>query len=339
MTDDIDTVLKTCFETDFNNMGPCFKEAFSVGRALYGQKIAFYAPGMVHFETEFYTATDPWRFPSISVTGTYCALHCDHCNGQLLETMIPATTPEALWEACMKINDHGGKGVLISGGSTPRGNTPMEKFVPTIKRVKDELDLDIVVHTGIVYPDTIEKLSTAGIDGAMLDIIGSNDTIKEVYHLDLTTDAFDESLSLLEDYGIPMMPHIVVGLHYGQLHGEDNAIRMIAKYRPESVIVVAFKPLDHTPMEQTIPATPEDIIRVILGARLVIREFPVVLGCARPHGEHRRTTDRLAIRAGVNGIAYPTEEAYYFAKELGLEPVMSNECCSLMSKTLNYGME
>ncbi len=334
MNRNTDALLKSCFETEFDQLEDCFREAYSVGRTHFDSKIAFYAPGMVHFETEFYSATDPWRFPSISVTGTHCALNCEHCNGQLLETMIPALTPEALWETCMKIKDHGGKGALISGGSTPRGNTPMEKFVPTIKRVKNELDLDIVVHTGVVYPDTVEKLAVAGIDGAMLDIIGSDDTIREVYHLDLTTSAFDKSLSLLEEYGVPMMPHIIAGLHYGQLHGEDNAIKMIAKYNPESVIIVAFKPLDHTPMEQTIPASPTDIARVILAARLVISKFPVVLGCARPHGEHRRITDRLAIRAGVNGIAYPTEEAYHFAKQLGLDIVFSDECCSLMTKTL-----
>ena len=334
MTDNIESVLKTCFEDDFANLTSYFDEAFAISRARFANKIAFYAPGMVHFETEFYTATDPWRFPSISVTGTHCSLNCEHCNGQLLETMIAATSPEALWEACVKVKERGGHGCLISGGSTSRGNTPMDQFIPTIKRVKDELGLDIVVHTGVVYPDTIEGLSTAGIDGAMLDIIGSDDTIREIYHLDLKAEAFDRSMELLEAYDVPMMPHIVVGLHHGRLHGEDNAIRMISKYKPESVIIVAFKPLDHTPMSGTVPSSPTDIARVILATRLVIREYPVVLGCARPHGEHRRTTDRLAIQAGVNGIAYPTEEAYHFAKELGLDVVMSDECCSLMSKTL-----
>jgi len=61
---------------------------------------------------------------------------------------------------------------------------------------------------------------------------------------------------------------------------------------------------------------------------------PVILGCARPHGEHRRETDILCIKAGVNGIAYPTEEGYYYAKELGLEITMSDKCCSLMDEVL-----
>jgi uncharacterized radical SAM superfamily protein len=130
------------------------------------------------------------------------------------------------------------------------------------------------------------------------------------------------------------MPHIVVGLYYGQMQGEANAIRIISKHNPSSVIIVAFKPLDETPMENVIPSSPMDIARVILGTRLAIPDKPVILGCARPHGEHRRETDRLAIRAGVNGIAYPTEEGYEFAKSLGLHMEMSNKCCSLMDDIL-----
>lgn len=328
----IDQIIDEVFSASEDELIPVFEKAYAISRAQFSDKITFHAPGMVHFDTEFYTATDPYRFPSISVSGSQCSLNCEHCNGQLLETMISATTPEKLWAACQKVKDRGGKGCLISGGSTARGNTPMEKFIPTIKRVKRELGIDVVVHTGIVYPDTVKGLAEAEIDGAMLDIIGSDETMKEIYHLDLKADVFDTSMALLEEHGIPMMPHIVVGLHHGKLLGEANAIKMISKYDPSSVIVVAFMPLDNTPMEKVIPSTPMDIARVVLATRLVLPNKPVVLGCARPHGEHRRETDILCLKAGVNGIAYPTEEGFYYAKERGLKITMSVKCCSLMDE-------
>ncbi|MFW9978844.1 MAG: hypothetical protein ACFFEJ_12245, partial [Candidatus Thorarchaeota archaeon] len=94
------------------------------------------------------------------------------------------------------------------------------------------------------------------------------------------------------------------------------------------------KPLEHTPMENITPSSPMDIARVLLAARLALPNRPVILGCARPHGEHRRMTDTLAIMAGINGIAYPTEVGYEFAEGLGLQLKMSDKCCSLMDDVL-----
>ncbi len=326
--------LAHCFKASDQDLSQLFNDAFLVSRKHFSDEIVFYTPGMVHYQTEFHEATDPYRFPSISITGNSCAIGCEHCNGKLLETMIHATTPEKLWSTCEEIVRKGGSGCLISGGSTSRGNTPLREFLPTIKRIKSDLDLDVVVHTGIVYPEIAEGLGKAGIDGAMLDIIGSEQVMKDIYHLDMPITIFEDSMALLKEYDVPMMPHIIAGLHYGKLNGEDEAIRMIAKYDPDSVVIVAFMPLDETPMENTTPATPIEITRVILGARLYIRTCPVVLGCARPLGTHRRQLDRLAIDAGVNAIAYPTDEGYAYAEERNLSITFSNQCCSLITKRL-----
>ena len=56
----------------------------------------------------------------------------------------------------------------------------------------------------------------------------------------------------------------------------------------------------------------------------------IVLGCIRPGGKHKSETDILAIKAGVNGIAYPSEEGYNYAKNIGLNIRFSEECCSLI---------
>ena len=92
-------------------------------------------------------------------------------------------------------------------------------FLPTIGRVKRDLGLDVVVHTGIVYPQLAEALAEAEIDAAMMDVVGSDETMRSVYHLNLTVDAFDRSLSLLEHNKIPIVPHVVAGIHYGELRG------------------------------------------------------------------------------------------------------------------------
>lgn len=311
-----------------------FEEAYHISREKFGDQMIFYMPGMVHFDTDFYTAIDLNRFPSISLTGTSCQLNCEHCKGKLLETMIPATTPEKLYNVCKQIADSGGHGCLISGGSELDGSVPMEQFLPTIKRIKEELDLDVVVHTGFVRPEIAEGLGEAGIDGVMLDIIGSDETLRSICHLDQTVEELDRSLTLLEENNIPVIPHIVVGLHYGEMKGERKALSILSKHKSEAVVVVAFMPLDQTPMGNVVPCTPEEIARVVLASRLILQDTPILLGCARPKGDHKSETDVLSIKAGVNGMAYPSQEGYEYSVEMGLKVDYSEECCSLIYRDI-----
>jgi len=264
------------------------------------------------------------------VTGKECHLNCKHCRGKLLERMIPATTPQALYQACAELAATGSKGCLISGGSLKDGSVPLLDFTPTIKRIKRELDLKVVVHTGIVYPSIAKALADAGIDAAMFDVIGAEETAREVYHLDCDIEAFERSISLLEDRNIPVVPHVIVGLHYGELKGERQALAMLARHPPTAVVVVAFMPLEQTPMQKTTPCSPEDIGRVMLACRLLMPSTPLLLGCARPAGMHKIETDMLAIKAGVDGIAYPSEDVCAFVQEQGVDIKFHQACCSLL---------
>ena len=332
-------LLEQCFESPLYELKPLFEEAFELSRNRFSNVIYFSIPGMVHFDTSFYTATDPHRFPGVSVTGEGCHLNCEHCRRRILKNMIPAPTPKKLFEICAEIKERGGKGCLISGGSMKDGSVPLIDFVSTIKRVKKELGLDVVVHTGIVYPELAKALAGADVDAALIDVIGSNESIRGIYHLNLTVDAFDRSLSLLERNRIPVVPHVVVGIHYGKLKGEQRALQIVSKHRPAALIVVALMPLSQTPMEHVAPPSPLDVARVILAARFMVPEAPLILGCVRPGGEHKSETDVLAIRAGVSGIAYPSEEGYNFAREVGLDIKFSVECCSLVYKDLKVHLK
>jgi lipoyl synthase len=174
----------------------------------------------------------------------------------------------------------------------------------------------------------------AGVDpdltAAMFDLIGAEETAREVYHLDCDISVFEESISLLEERNIPVAPHIIVGLHYGQLRGEKQVLAMLAKHRPTAVVIVAFMPLEGTPMQKTTPSSPEEIGRVMLASRLLMPSTPLLLGCARPAGIHKIETDMLAIRARVDGIAYPSEDLCTFAQDQGFEIKFHQECCSLL---------
>jgi uncharacterized radical SAM superfamily protein len=281
----------------------------------------------MYYKTSYYCSSAR-DFPTISVTGKGCALKCKHCGGKVLETMYPATTPEKLFDLCSKLKHNGALGCLISGGCSPNGYVPLENFVDAIGKVKRELDLTIFVHTGVIDSDTAEKLKDAGVNAALIDIIGSNETIKEIYNLNVSVKDYRNSLKALHEASLFFVPHVIVGIHYGKLKGEFEALKMISKYKPSALVVIAFMPIHGTEMAGTEPPKPLDIAKVIMAARLMFPETPLVLGCMRPKGKHRVETDVLAIKAGVDAIAFPAEESVKHAESQGYSVSFSPFCCS-----------
>jgi len=256
----------------------------------------------------------------------------------VLNTMMSALTPKQLIEVCSEVKRKGGIGCLISGGCLPDGSVPLGKFVDAIAEVKQKLGLTIVVHTGVIDLDMARRLKEAGVDAALIDIIGSDKTIKEIYQLNVDVSDYEKSLSALHQSGIPLVPHVLVGLHYGKLQGEFQALQMISKYAPSAVIIIALMPIRGTAMQDVAPPSPGDITRVLVAARVMMPKTPLVLGCMRPKGKHGVETDLWAVKAGVNAIAFPSNEAIQLADSMELEAAFSSLCCSHIFEDLKRGI-
>jgi len=91
-------------------------------------------------------------------------------------------------------------------------------------------------------------LGELDLDGAMVDIIGDNRTIREVYHLNAQTEDYDQVLERLARHGVPLVPHIILGLHFGKMLGEWKALEMTAKHPLKLLVLVILMPLTGTPM-------------------------------------------------------------------------------------------
>ncbi len=309
-------------------------QAFQSRLDHFGNQLVCYSPTAYPYQITDHKQIHPNNFVSLSVTGTSCSLNCDHCQGRLLTGMESTLTPESLFGRCLEIKALGGEGVLISGGSDSKGHVPLERFGTAIARVKSELDLKVVVHTGLVSNDLAYQLAEAGIDAAMLDIIGSDDVSSRVYHIEDGPHQMRRSLDILEEHQIPTVPHVLVGLDYGKLNGEIEALQLISEGNPSAVVIIALSPVRKTPMEKVVPPSAEDIGRILSIARLGFKEIPILLGCARPMGQHKIDTDRYAIRSGANGIALISQEGVNFARDQGLNPIFEDVCCSLAYQTL-----
>jgi uncharacterized radical SAM superfamily protein len=291
------------------------------------RQVHFYAPSFTYYKTKHYHSK-PNTFPTISITGTNCSQNCKHCAGKVLETMHSATDPERLWELCKKLKADGAEGVLISGGCLPDGSVPLKPFMEAIGRVKRELELVVFVHTGIVDAEMAGLLKVMGVDVVLIDMVGSEKTIQEIFNLNATVQDYADSLKALYNAGLKVVPHVIVGLDNGKLGGEFEALKIIAQIKPSAVVIIAFMPIHKTPMEATPPPTPLDIAKVTATARVMFPEVPVVLGCMRPKGKNRAETDILALKAGVNGVAFPSDDAINYAKAEGCVTSFSPYCCA-----------
>ena len=291
-------------------------------------EIHFYAPGLKRYRTSEYAGQDPGRFVAVSVTGTACALQCDHCQSRVLEGMIP-TNGKGLFELAGELAARGTRGLLISGGCDRRGRVPLLRHVPDLKRIRSELGLTIRVHPGLPDEETAAALGEVDLDGAMLDVIGAAETIREVYHLEVGVEEYEAVLARLARHGVPLVPHIILGLHHGKLLGEWRALEMIARHSPKLLVLVILMPLYGTPMAGVTPPSAEEIGAFFDRARAALPHTPIMLGCARPIGPSKAEIDRRAVDAGLNGIAYPAEGIVTYAASRGRIPRFHDACCGV----------
>jgi uncharacterized radical SAM superfamily protein len=199
-----------------------------------------------------------------------------------------------------------------------------------MKEIKRELNPTLLVHSGLVRKEIAEGLADVGVDCVMIDIIGDDETISQVCHLTASVEDFDRSLQLLTSFGVPTAPHVIMGLHFGEVRGERRAFEIIARYPVKALVLVGFRPIPGTPMADVQPLFPQVVGELFASARKRFPRLPVLLGCERPLGPYREETDLLALEAGLDGIAFPSESAIRWAEEHDIQPRFSRTCCSMI---------
>ncbi len=287
----------------------------------FGKHITFYMPGM------FLCDGVRGKYPGISITGSQCSLSCDHCGTMILKTMIPAENPGKLLKKCIQLEKRGNHGVLLTGGCTKEGKLPWKKFIPAIARIKQKTNLFISVHSGLIDYNEALALKEAGVDQALIDIIGDDETYQKVYHVPFGVAEIEKTLAALQDASLNTIPHVVCGLDYGRINGEEKALEMISRFSVEQVVIVSLMNLTGTKMEKAFPPDARDVAHIISKARALMPEACISLGCARQRGNTLMET--LAIDAGVNRMALPSEEAIARAEHHGLEIRYQKTCCSV----------
>ena len=305
-------------------------ELEGAGAGIAGRAIRFSTPTFKSFSSCDLQGCGKNSFPAFSITAGGCALDCDHCQAKILEPMIPATRPAVLDRRVREMVEREALGgFLLSGGSNRANEIRYEPYLPVIAGLKRDFPhLKVAIHSALTDRARAREMEAAGVDTAMMDVIGADETIREVYHLDRPVEDFEATLAALCETSMEVVPHIVVGLHYGRILGEARALDIVARHRIKSLVLVVVMPFYARPGTFVTPDA-GDVGRIFLQARRRIADREVLLGCARPPGMHRRVTDAYAVAAGLDGIAFPADGAVAAAAALGRPAVQEHACCSM----------
>jgi uncharacterized radical SAM superfamily protein len=299
-------------------------------QGVTARPIRFSTPTFKEYESSELSGCNKNSFPAFSITAAACGLNCDHCQKKILEPMIPATRPEILDQKVRRlIETEGLNGFLLSGGSNKKNEINYGRYLPVVEKLKEDFpDLKVAIHSALLDEKRARAMESAGVDTVMMDVIGAQETINEVYNLDRAVDDFEETLAALCTTSMEVTPHIVIGLHYGHILGEANALDMVSRYPVTALVLVVIMPFYAKPGTFVTPETTE-VGRIFGEARARLPEQQVLLGCARPPGMHKRVTDAYAIMAGLDGIAFPADGAVSVAHTIGRPFTQAHSCCSI----------
>ena len=275
------------------------------------------------------------KFPAISITGSECSLHCEHCSEKYLKGMKPILTNYDLERFLIEHARNNGIGALISGGCNPDGTVPLKNFLDTVKKVKKKSNLVINTHTGLLDEETAQKLAEANIDIVSFDINLDKEIIENIYHLDKDINDYKHAVELLKKYKLNIVPHICIGLYYGKLHKELESIKFIkeAEINPSLIVLIALIPPKSSKGKFQRP-NPIDIAKVIAVIRVVFPYTEISLGCMRPRGVIKTEIEKYAIKAGINRIELPSPDTLKWLKSTNPEINFKffSACCAIPSE-------
>jgi uncharacterized radical SAM superfamily protein len=309
------------FELKSNYLNELFTLTQKITKSNFDNILKIYIPTM--------------RFPAISITGSECALKCEHCNKKYLKGMKQILTNTELEEFLLDLSNKSGVGALISGGSMDDGSVPLIEFLDTIKKVKKETNLIINTHTGLLNEETAKKLTEANVDIVSFDINMDKEVVKNIYHLDIDLSEYKKAIEILKKYNLNIVPHICIGLHYGKLNNELESIKFIkeSNINPSLIVVIVLIPPKHSKIKFETPK-PEDIAKVIAIIRIAFPDTEISLGCMRPRGKIKAEIEKAAIKAGITRIEIPSKETLKWLKSYNskIQFKFFSACCAIPNK-------
>lgn len=287
------------------NLTSKMKTAMEIKNRCFGEKIEFAYPN---------------NTLAISTTDNECSLSCAHCNGHYLKNMTPIKDYKE------KVKGKNISSFLLSGGCSFDGDVPINKYINTLKKLKEE-GYKLNAHLGLMDEESLNEVCKY-IDIVSFDLVFDKDTIKEVYKIDKDKEDYIKVYESINKK-TEVAPHICIGLKGGEIKGEYEVLNYLSQNPPKKITFIVLIPTKGTEYEDVNPPNLEKVADILCEARINMPNTEINLGCMRPRGKYRRELDALALMCGVNRIVLPSREAKNKAIQMNMSIIESKECCVL----------
>ncbi|NHJ48669.1 MAG: radical SAM protein [Asgard group archaeon] len=312
--------MRKMADVTFDSINDNFEEKVNEARKksweIFGKKLRIYYPSKA--------------FPTISVTGASCDQNCLYCNKKYLEQMISIKTPERMLTFAQNHEKKGGTGFLISGGFNEQAILPIEPFLDIISKIKETTNLKINLHPGLINRTHAKAIYEAKIDTISFDLVTDNQIIDEILGNGYQGKDYIKTFETMIDVGLTVIPHICLGLYYGTMKGNIEAIDTALKFKQDLIVFLGLIPTKNTPMANTQTINPIEFMKTLTYTRLKQPQVEQSLGCMRVR---LPIFEKYAIQAGVNRIAVPKRKTINFAKEnYNMDIIRTESCCAISEK-------
>lgn len=174
-----------------------------------------------------------------------------------------------------KMNARGVKGFLVSGGFDKEGSLHVRKYLPVMRKLKNELGVIFNVHPGVQGKDVVEEMSDA-IDIVDFEFTFTEAEIKEK-GLKRSPEDYVQMLELLTSLGPKyVVPHVMVGLPNDD---PSLAIKEASSFHPYMINILVMIPTKGTASERYEMPKVEKVMEMV---RLSSTLNRTSLGCMRP---------------------------------------------------------
>ena len=170
---------------------------------------------------------------------------CDHCQAKILEPMIPATTPESLDARGARARRlPGSAGLPAVGRVDAPERDPLRALLPGDRAAEARLSAAQGRHPLRAARRAPGEGDGSGRRGHRDDGRHRRRTRRSATSTTSTrpVEDFEATLAALCATTMEVVPHIVIGLHYGRILGEPAALDIVSRHPIHSLVLVVVMP-------------------------------------------------------------------------------------------------